>query len=307
MQALAVGQERSLAYLERFADHVDGLLLKHYQYRSQRALGPLLQQLQEAVGDDEDCRTGAIARIEAATCRGQGTCEAAPRLVLVGGAMVATTVELGPGDTSCTELHRERIPEAIAKAQIQAARSTVDGLDPGWMLLAHRVGALSSVFDVLVDVCTPRRRRFAEEDLERLRDELDAVMLTLSEDASTGTDGSWSFEPAPLDVPGIGSMWRVAAFDSGSGGAAARAIGQARAMRELVQRRAQCAAGPGEIPLAVVVADARSGRPIHLGLHYPEELSCESLGPLSAVGERPPATVPPLLRPSAVDSRRQTK
>lgn len=307
MAALAAGQEQALAELEPFLDHADAVLWQVYRPALQAALPRLLAELEPyrpsdgpsdgpsngasggTAPDDEhgwqqhQCGRAYWQYLQAfARCGDEAApCPAAPRVFLVGGARIGTAEPSVYVPEGCAAtLGRDYVVElrSIAAEAAQVAR---EHLAPSWTALADRLGAVTEVYDALDDVCTPRRRRFASDDLAAARQRLAAIGRALASDELAHPDGGWVLADDVFHVPGYGPVRQVATYDAGPGSASEAVVSQARALRELLLRRALCR-GSQAPPLAAAVVDPRSGRVHAFGYFFEEELSCGELPPLWA-------------------------
>lgn len=296
MAALAIGQEQSLAELEPFLDHADAVLWQVYR----AALDATLPRLSEELSSYEERRTRtdfADQRLfEQYQCGhvyweylqsftrcddDASSCPSAPRVFLVGGARIGT-VEPSiyvPDDCAAT-VGRDYVLE-LRTVAAEAAEVATEHLSMDWVSLADRLGAVTEVYEALEDVCAPRRRRFAPEDLAAMRQRLAAIGETLSTSEPSLAAGRWTRVEQSFHVPGVGPVQQVAEYDGGPGSPSEVAVAEARALRELVLRRALCRSGRPPLPLAVAVADD-AGEVGFFGYFYEEELVCGELPPHGA-------------------------
>lgn len=290
MATLAAGQEQSLAMLEPFLDHTDAVLAALYRIEASRTLPELREALAEfrapkpAAGADplrHGCGHFYWSVVEAARCESASSCPAAPRVILDGRAQIGWRAPAQPPTDRCEQRVGRDVLAELASVHQRTVTAAADRLDPRWSELADRLAALVAVHDALVDACTPRRRRFAPDDIDRIRRRVASITRVLAEDPRAASVGAWRLDPLPVKVPGVGPVRRVATFDAGPGGAPDRVRGEAAGLRELVLERARCTATVGDTPWVVAVADVATKRVVHLGFYFPEELSCEELGPRS--------------------------
>ena len=293
-EALASGQEQSLAYLEPFLDHADAVLWQ--VYRAQ--LDALLPELEEAMAPyvEPPVRSAfdSPAAFEAARCghayagwltayracmTTDGRCAVAPRIYLIGGARIGSAEPSAFIDDSCDEKVGRNVVEELREAGREAADAAVGHLDLEWTTLADRLGAVTEVHDALEDLCTPRRRRFAAADIDAARSRLARIGRALAADDTTRPRGQWEVVDSQFFVPGVGPVFQLAQFRPGNGSPREGALSDARALRQFVLSRALCRSGYGDLPLAAVLLDEGADAPAFLGYFYEEELFCADLPP----------------------------
>lgn len=295
LQALAVGQEQSLAELEPFLDHADRMLAQLWRAELQALLPRVREDLaahaaprprkdfaDESSWREHECGHAMWQYTEpyhrCATER-SGACALAPRVLLVGGLSIGATqpdVFLPDG---CAEVLGQDVVARLRGFGRDAAEAAGDRLDPRQVVLADRLGAITEVHAALEDVCTPRRRRFAAADLADAQARLGAIGRALGSDEPP-RQGRWTFEPGSFHVPGLGPIDELARFDAGPGAAVGLAVEGARSLREFVLARAVCRSGAPALPLAVLAYEPATAAVRFFGYFYEEELSCGSLGPL---------------------------
>lgn len=300
MAALAVGQEQSLAELEPFLDHADATLWQVYRPALQAIVPQLRAELEPyrtpkdraELRDDREllqhqCGHAYWEYVEAFARCGEAlsSCAPAPRVFLMGGARIGTAE---PGvwipEGCAAAVGRDYVQE-LRTVAVEAAQVAQEHLAPSWSALADRVGTITEVYEALEDVCTPRRRRFAEADLHAARARLAAIGEALASDDDADPLGRWAAAEEPFHVPGYGPVQQVARYHAGPGSASETVVGQARALRELLLGRALCRSGQPALPLAVALVRP-SGEVELLGYYFEEELVCGELPPLrGAPGE----------------------
>ena len=290
MQALAQGQELALVQLTPFLDRADAALAESHRAQLRRHLAAIEAGLDAAAGSTSDaarqqCVQGYRAELAAyAGCITATSCQGSPRLVLDGGARVIAPEVVGPAvvgpvSGSCaTRLGRDPSAELRNLAQA-AARSVTATLDPAWVMLADRLGTLSEVHAALEDVCTPRRRRFAESDLAEARRRMARIGAALASD-DHGGGGRWQIGEAPVEASEGGAS--LARFEAGPGSINAEIVAEARALRDFVIGRSMCRSGHADAPLAVLLAapGPGAGELAFFGYFHEEELFCGALSPL---------------------------
>ena len=293
MVALAAGQEQSLAELEPFLDHADGTLWQVYRPALRAILPQLFAELEpyreprpraELDAREQDqyqCGHAYWQHVEAYARCGEelATCAPAPRVFLMGGARIGTAEPNVWIPEDCAALVGRDYVQELRTIAAEAAEVAQEHLAPSWSALADRVGAITEVYDALEDVCTPRRRRFAEADLRAARGRLAAIGQALASAEGAHPAGGWALAEEPFHVPGSGPGWQVARYDAGPGSASQIAVEQARALRELVLGRALCRSGQPALPLAVALVQG-GGEVEFFGYFFEEELSCGELPPL---------------------------
>ncbi|MFO0632439.1 MAG: hypothetical protein U0168_06280 [Nannocystaceae bacterium] len=212
LAALARGQEQGLAQLEPFLDWADAAILTHFRAE----LGAALPKLREAVAPHRRARDRtqfaddaaftqhqcghALAQLVAAheRCVAPGpACAWAPRLLLVAGARIAAPqpeIELPEG---CTTAAGIDVPAVLRGAGRDAAEAAAASFEPQWIALADRLGTITEVHAALEDVCAPRRRRFADEDLVDARARLVGIGRALAS-TEPPRPSRWRFFAASL-------------------------------------------------------------------------------------------------------------
>ncbi len=288
-EALALSQEQSLAYVEPFLDHADTVLRLNFR----AGLAGVLPELRDALGayaspqapadaTAEQTKTHACGharrlRVEAAALCVQGDrCEVGPRLVLRGGAaVVMPAAPWSPAD--CDARVGTDVEAALREVARAASVASVSQLEPRWVTLVDRVGAMGAVYEALEDLCSPRRRRFAGEDLADARARLERVGRALGSD-TLDESGRWDLEPGAMFVSGAGPVTTLARYTPAEGGGSVTAIAEAKGVRRFLLSRSLCRSGYGERPLAVAVFEPGQPRPKHFGYLYEEALFCADLG-----------------------------
>lgn len=321
MAALAAGQEQSLAELEPFLDHADAVLWQVYRSTLQATVPRLTDELTpyqalrtrsefDDNGSWEQYQCGHayweylqnFARCGAET----RSCPSAPRLFLIGGARIGTAEPSFYIPEGCAaKVGRDYVAE-LRTVAAEAAEVAQEHLAPSWSALADRLGAVTEVYDALADVCVPRRRRFAPTDLVTVRQRLASIGRALASDELALPTGRWTVSGQPFHVAGFGPVQQVAFYDAGAGSPAQTAISEARALRELVLKRALCRSARPALPLAVALVGG-DGQVESFGYFFEEELFCGDLPPLlheprpaepcAGVSCEPEPTTPP--RPDA--------
>lgn len=294
LDALAVGQEQSLARLEAFLDHADGVLWQIYRAELEALLPGLVAELQIYTTDEsraraEDDRVSHQRRCGRAyseylqpylACGAEArSCPMSPRMYLLGGARIGAAqpdVFVPPG---CAEAVGRDYVQEVRAMGVEAAQVAHEHLEPAWMALADRLGTITEVHAALEDVCTPRRRRFAAQDLDAARERLIRIGEALSSDELERAGASWRFESDRFHVPGVGSVDQLARYDAGPGSPARRVLAEARALRQFVLGRAMCREGRAPRPLVAMLVEAEASRPYFVGYFFEEELVCADLGP----------------------------
>lgn len=302
LAALALGQERSLAELEPFLDHVDRILWQLWSAELRTLLPRVRDSLsahaapraRKDVGDqaawrEHECGHALWQFVDRYhQCAGSETpCDLAPRMLLVGGARIAAVEPSVFVPEGCAEVLGQDVVEQVRGFGRDAAEAAVLRLDPQWTTLADRLGAVTEVYAAMGDVCEPRRRRFDEGDLADARARLVEIGEALASSEAPRA-GSWDFPPGTFHVPGLGPVVQLATYDAGPGSPTRAAIAGARALRQFVLARALCRSGAPSKPLALLVVDPHVGAVRHFGFAYEEELACGTLPPLGA-----PAAVAP--------------
>jgi hypothetical protein len=298
MAALALGQERSLAELEPFLDHADAILWQLWRAELRTLLPRVRDSLEahaaprtraqfpdEAAWREHECGQALWQFVERYhQCIGADRpCELSPRLLLVGGARIAAPEPAVFVPDGCVQILGQDVVEQVRGFGRDAAEAASDRLDPQWVTLSDRLGAVTEVHAALDDVCEPRRRRFAAGDLADARARLIEIGDALASDELPRA-GGWSFEPGSFHVPGTGAVVQLAAYDAGLGSPSRAAVAGARALRQFVLARALCRSGAPNKPLALLLVDPHAGGVRHFGYVYEEELACGTLPPLGAPG-----------------------
>jgi hypothetical protein len=304
LEALAEGQERALAELEPFLDHADAVLAQMFRAelrailpKMREELRPFAKERARAGGESakdwrrQTCGHALHRVVEAYVACGstERPCEHAPRLLLQGGARVgAVEPEVDVPEDCDGVLPRDYVAE-IREAGRESARLAADHLDASWIALSDRLGAVTEVHAALEDVCAPRRRRFAEEDLHTAREKLAEIGAALGSDDLRDPAATWVLEADRFHVPGLGSVQQHARYDAGPGSPSHTVVAEARALREFVLTRARCRAGDGKLPLVALVVDGDDLKASFFGYFYEEELFCAELPPLRAGSPPPPS------------------
>jgi len=296
MVALAAGQEQSLAELEPFLDHADDTLWQVYRPALAAILPQLLAELEpyrepkrRAELDDareheqHQCGHAYWQHLQAYARCGEtlAACAPAPRVFLMGGARIGTAEPNVWIPEGCAAAVGRDYVQDLRDVAAEAAEVAQEHLAPSWSALADRAGAITEVYEALEDVCTPRRRRFAEADLRAARGRLSAIGQALASDEGALPVGGWVLAGEPFHVPGYGPVQQVARYHAGPGSASQTAVEQARALRELLLGRALCRSGQPALPLAVALVQG-GGEVEFFGYFFEEELSCGELPPLQA-------------------------
>ncbi|MCX4239317.1 hypothetical protein [Paraliomyxa miuraensis] len=314
MAALAAGQEQALAELEPFLDHADAVLWQVYRPALVAAVASMSAELaayegerpgEEPEGDDgwtrEQCGHAYRTYLQDyARCGTEAaSCSVAPRMFLVGGARIGTIEPSVPVPERCAATMGRDYALELRAVAAEAAQVAQEHLAPSWAGLADRLGAITEVYEALDDVCAPRRRRFDPADLEAARARLAAIGKALASPELGVPVGRWVPADASFHVPGLGAVRQLTEYDAGPGSGSETAVAQARALRELLLRRALCRGIEASdqrsrraLPLVAALVDARSGEVEHFGYFFEEELLCGELPPLgiepSAVAARSP-------------------
>jgi hypothetical protein len=299
MAALAAGQEQSLAELEPFLDHADATLWQVYRPALHAILPRLLAELEPYREPKSPAEQGDAREHEQHQCghaywqylqayarcgEELAGCGPAPRMFLMGGARIGTAEPNAWIPEGCAAAVGRDYVQELRTVATEAAQVAQEHLAPSWSALADRVGAITEVYETLEDVCTPRRRRFAEADLQAARGRLVAIGEALASDEGAHPAGGWALAEEPFHVPGYGPVQQVARYHAGPGSASETVVEQARALRELLLGRALCRSGQPELPLAVALVRG-SGDVEVLSYFFEEELSCGELPPLQAEAE----------------------
>lgn len=297
MQALAVGQERSLAQLGPFLDHADGLLATMYRAELRAFVPGFLTELadyatarpREAFTDEEkwaqhQCGRAYREQVERhAKCQvGGARCPEAPRLVLVGGARIAAVDAGATAGEHCPALVGRDYSAELRRLGQSAAEAASAALSPEWTMLADRLGTLTEVHATLEDLCTPRRRRFAEADLVEARQRLADLGAALGSEVLEVQAGRWQIGDEPLYVPGLGPTRELARFVVDPAAIDSGIVAGARALREFVLARSLCRPVESAAPLALVLAEPGPGV-LFFSFFYEEELFCGALPPLGTL------------------------
>ncbi|MBL4688531.1 MAG: hypothetical protein JKY37_28335 [Nannocystaceae bacterium] len=307
-EVLAVGQEHGLAEVEPFVAHVDALLLQLYRAAVAVAVPQWLHELEPYQGADDGSAGHACGRAYLAYVRDvaacaraeRSDCTAAPRVYLHGGLTIglpidptiAATIDSGrltPGELphqACTAWRGTDYLAASRRLAFEAAQALDGVLDPRWLQLADRVGALTEVHHEIVAMCAPQRRRHAPEDLVVARQRLTRVGQALSSGLDATMQGHFVPATVPTTVPttvpnktrtvtlGAQRVVPVAEFDGGATAVAERSVADTRALAAWLSTRARCLGG-GTPPWTVLTADPETGQPLSLTYVYPESLVCD--------------------------------
>jgi hypothetical protein len=300
LQKLAAAQETSLAVLEPFLDHADAVLWQVYHAALQAHLPTLGEELapyaklktrdqfeEGSAWEQYQCGHAYWEYLQNFVRCGDeaGTCPSAPRMFLIGGARI--------GSAEPSFYVHEKCPAAVGRDYAvhvrqlarEAAQVAGEHLNRKWVSLADRLGTITDVHAALEDICTPRRRRFAEADLAEARARLVRVGEALASDEGPRDSGRWLIEDDTFHVPGLGPVRQLARYDAGPGSANETVVREARAMRTFLQSRALCRSGFAELPLAAMLTNVGTSEVEFLGYFYEEELFCADLPPLLTPSE----------------------
>ena len=294
LDALALGQEQSLARLETFLDHADRVLLRLYRAELEVLLPALEAELDAASGDPPadveqaqlDHCMGATRKLLAqhGDCRDRTKrCTTAPRLFLMGGARIGMPEPEHDVASECAEIVGRDVAAELRVAGHDVAHAAQERLDPAWTSLADRLGTITEVHAALEDICTPRRRRFASADIDAARQRLVRIGETLASNELARPGAGWRFASVDVverfHVPGVGAVTQLAQYDGGSGSPNRRILAEARALRQFVLDRARCTETTDGRPLVAMVIRSDGRTPTFLGYFFDEELACAGLGP----------------------------
>lgn len=292
LRALAEAQEQGLAQLEGFLNHADALLWRFYSAELQAFVPEIQAELQRYADAQAPAEGDARAQHECGrayrqhlapyvACTGPNRCSVAPRIVLsAGGARIAAVEPPLAVSDRCPVLVGRDYPSELRQLSLDAAEAASAALDRDWSTLADRLGAIAEVHAGLEDICTPRRWRFAADDVAEARGRLTRIGEALVSPELARPRARWRAEAAALHVPGAGAMRQLARFDPGEGSINPTIGAQARALREFVLSRALCRSGHDPKPMAVIVAEAAGGATRFFGYLYAEELVCGDLPPV---------------------------
>jgi len=295
MQALASGQELALAQLGPYLDHADALLWRMYRAELRAFVPGFMAELEgyaqarprEAFAEPEQwaqhqCGRAYREQVQRyAKCGGAAAaCPEAPRLVLVGGARIAATEPRTAVGEDCPALVGRDYSAELRRLGQSAAEAASAALSPEWTMLADRLGTLTEVHATLEDLCTPRRRRFAEADLEEARRRLADIGAALASEALEVGAGRWQIRDESMYVPGLGAARELARFEVEATAINAGIVAEARALREFVLGHTLCRPVESTTPLALVLAEQPGAGASFFSFFYEEELFCGSLPPL---------------------------
>lgn len=286
--ALALAQEQSLAYLEPFLDHADTVLRLRFRAELASVIDSMRVDVtafespiaEQGASSDQvqthACGHALYERVEAAqACLRGDACAIGPRMVLRGGVAVAMAAPPWSPD-DCRDRVPLRVEAQLQEIATRAAVETVSQLEPRWVTLADRLGAMGVVYEALDDVCSPRRRRFAEEDLADARVRLSRVERALGSDV-LDESGRWDVETGRVFLPGTGPVRTLATFVPAKGGASQQAVAEAKGVRRFLLSRSLCRSGFSERPLAVAVFEPGQAEASFAGFLYEETFACADL------------------------------
>lgn len=293
--ALARGQEESLATLEPFLDHADAVLWQVYAAELRTFVPDLVSELKPYERLQTRTQFGDSASWEQYQCGhayyeyiqnfarcgdSPGTCPAAPRMFLVGGARIGSAEPSSFIPDDCPALvGRDYVAEARRLSR-EAAQVAAESFDPAWMVLAARAGAITDVYSVLEDACVPRRRRISEADMDEARRRLARIGTRFNAEEVTNRAGRWIVEDNQFHVPGLGGVRQVARYVPGPGSVAAEITTDAAELGAFMTSRSMCRYGAEHPPLAALVVDVGTSAVEFIGYYYEEELFCPGLPPL---------------------------
>jgi hypothetical protein len=284
LEAIGTGQGQSLAIIEPFLDEVDERLAEIHRKELAKVLPTVRATLERtAKGDDEhsECARAWLAilvRWERAHAEADPLI---PRIYLAGSPRIAVIEPSAPMQACTAKLDPDPGDQLGEPARI-AARTVAPQLAASSSEPSSRVAALDEVHAALEDLCRPRRRRYAESDVQVFRARLERAMeLYRDGPATIDASASWQAGGESFHVSGIGAATSLFEFRAGRDAPAPEIVGIARGLRELGLVRARCQAEPNGLPLAVAVIDVSSGTLDHFDYLYEEELVCR---PLSYAG-----------------------
>jgi len=296
LQALAEGQEESLALLEPFLDRFDAILWRSFRAGLAKALPEFTAELAPYAEvqsranfadrrelDTYLCGQASSSYVESfRRCEeSPASCRGAPRIFLVGGAKIGfpePDIELSD---ACPQLLGRDYVGEIRELALTASRDAARAANPEWSVLAERLGLIAEVHAALEDICLPRRRRFSDEALAEGRRRVQALGAVLGSADHQVRAANWSLEEGSLEIVGMGPVRLLARFENT--GLNEEILAQARGLREWAVGASRCRHPSGELPLAVATVEA-TGDVSFLGYFYEEELLCGDLPPLTGLG-----------------------
>ncbi|MEM6991032.1 MAG: hypothetical protein AAF721_11055 [Myxococcota bacterium] len=290
--SLAAGQEHGLADVEPFIAHLEELLLQVYRPgvaalapRWLEELAPYVDAspLPDVEPEQHACGQAYLRHVRAVAACARATspdCTIAPKVVLDGGLRIGLPLlDERPAEAGCGRLVGRDYVEATRALAAEAAIAVEAALDPSWLQLADRVGALTEVHASVVQMCAPSRRRFAAADLDEARRRLATIGEVLAGPFAATTVGRFRAVDGMLPGKAGVAMAAVAELSSGPAGAAAEAVAEVRSLHRWLQTRERCRGDATALPWAVVIADPDDGVAHSLSYVYPESLVCDELGP----------------------------
>lgn len=278
---LMMVSERVRTEMDRFVVHADALLWHVYGTQLEAWL-PSLQEEYRVYGEDSGERSGAslvhhcgraYAQLveRAHACRvDRASCPAVPRFSWDDGAQIrGSRFDAGfEVNARCTEVMSRNAPLELRDMAVETATVAAGVLDGRWLEWVERAGAVAALQRAVATICEPSRRRFAEADLRRMRQELEAIAERLS--APLGTGGRW-IVGGDEDV--------LAEYISPADAPATDVEALARAWAADVEAQARCGESTAGPMLRVTLVDLNQEIVAFDGRVFAEDLRCEDLPP----------------------------
>ncbi|MEM7152470.1 MAG: hypothetical protein AAF799_06475 [Myxococcota bacterium] len=300
MTSIDEGLTASEAKLAPFVSHADSLLANAYRAELERSFRGWRQELRAfrepkqradfgsgAAWDQYECGNKAweyLATVESCTEPG-GACPS-PQLHMADGLRIGVVEPAVHIPSSCASDLGRDYPAELADAGARAVAAASGHLDPQWLDLAARAGALSALGGALESVCQPSRRRYAEQDLTAVRSMVAGVVEQLRQPSANESPGTWATEPGSFRTDDRGALKQLSRYEPGRQSNAAVAKAQLGELSRTIDQKAQCNGGFSPLPLALMLVDVGSSAVEFVGYFYEEELFCSTLPPLAGRGQQ---------------------
>ena len=140
-----------------------------------------------------------------------------------------------------------------------------------WAGEIMRYTALLRVSEGMEEVCAPRHRRIAADDLTKARADLQAFAAEL---ASADLSGEWVTAGGMTRIPGVGPAKILARVSPGASDPRKTAAG----LLEGFKRMDRCRGGEERLLQAGLI-DVGSSEVVFMGIFFEEQLICEGMVP----------------------------
>jgi len=278
IEALGAGAAAASKRFEPYVEAVDGALDRAFARHLDKALPFWRDELAEAKsgaapgGEDARCLAGYEEFLESYAACVDGGCARRPRLVLPAGGLIAmdNTPFAALPDRCPTAGIRDYADEMKDLAG-RAVGEVLPQLGGAWGGELVRFGALARLADGLDELCAPRHRRYAEQDLESARGEIRAFVERL---AGLEADGEWTAAGGLERAAGVGPVAVLARVQARGEDPIAESV----AVLDRLRRLERCDEG-GERLLQAALIDVGNSEVVFMGVFFEEQLLCEGLPP----------------------------